>query len=324
LSRVRGAEMGRPRTGFRSVPGFVPADAAEADARSPYDRGMADSRLEQVAERTWWFTPDERSDRPSLVAVLGERATAVVDAGASPAHANAFLDALAPLAPAPLCAVALTHWHWDHSFGAGAYGAPIVAQRATAAEVAHQASLPWDGESLAARVRDGAELEFCAEMLHVEYPGLAGIEIALPDDVFDDALTLELGGVTCRLVHVGGDHAADSVVAHVPEDEVLVLGDCHYPRLYAPREHYTAAGLRALLGRLRTVTPVRHAIEGHGGEVLDEAAFAGQLAGLESAIDRIERLGEAALETAESDFDRETLELLLAGRDQGPVSTREG
>jgi len=274
---------------------------------------MADSRLEQVADHVWWFTPDERSDRPSLVAVLGERQTAVVDAGASAAHARAFLDALAPLEPAPLRAVALTHWHWDHSFGAGAYDAPVVAQRETAAEVARQASLAWDETSLAERVRTGAELEFCADMLHVEYPGLAGIEIALPHEVFDAELTLELGGVTCRLVHVGGDHAADSVVAHIPEDGVLVLGDCHYPRLYASREHYTPDGLRSVLVRLRGFTPVRHVIEGHGEEALDAVGFASQLARLEGAIDRVEELGEEAIGTATSDDDRETLELLLAG-----------
>src|SRR5262245_349930 len=131
---------------------------------------MAECRLEQVTPRVWWFTPDERSDRPSLVAVVGDDATAIVDAGASRAHARAFLDALEPHAPAPVGHVALTHWHWDHSFGSDAYGATVVAHRETAAEVAHQASLAWDGASLAARVADGTELAFCAEMLHVEYP----------------------------------------------------------------------------------------------------------------------------------------------------------
>lgn len=275
---------------------------------------MAECRLERVTERVWWFTPDERSDRPSLVAVVGDDATAIVDAGASRTHAQAFLDALAAHAPAPVSHVALTHWHWDHSFGSGAYAAPVVAQRETAAQVAHQASLRWDAEALAARVADGTELAFCAEMLHVEYPGLAGIEIRVPERVFDDELSLELGGVTCRLVHVGGDHAADSVVAHVPEEGVLVLGDCHYPRLYAPREHYTADGLLGVVARLRAFAPVRFAVEGHGEELLDEAALAAQLAGLESAVERVGRLGDAALETAEGEFDRETLELLLAGR----------
>lgn len=274
---------------------------------------MAECRLEQVTPRVWWFTPDERSDRPSLVAVAGDDATAIVDAGASRAHAESFLGALEPHGLPPVSHVALTHWHWDHSFGAGAYGAPIVAQRETAAGVAHQASLAWDEVALAARVADGTEIAFCAEMLHVEYPGLEGIEIPLPDIVFDEALTLELGGVTCRLSHVGGDHAADSVVAHVPEEGLLVLGDCHYPRLYAPREHYTANGLLELVARLRALEPVRIAIEGHGDELLDREAFSTQLAGLESAVERVRRLGAAALETADDELDRETLELLLAG-----------
>ena len=50
--------------------------------------------------------------------------------------------------------------------------------------------------------------------------------------------------------HVGGDHAADSCVVHVPGDDVLFLGDCLYQRLYAPEPLLTIAGVRALLAAL--------------------------------------------------------------------------
>lgn len=274
---------------------------------------MADSRLRQLTPRVWWFTPDERSDRPSLGAILGDDATMIVDAGASRAHAQAFLDALAPMRPPPIAGVALTHWHWDHSFGACAYGAPVVALRETAAEVAYQASLAWDDASLDARVAAGAELAFCAEMLRVEYPGLSGIEITVPDVLFDDEYRVDLGEVSCRLIHVGGDHASDSVIALVPEEGVVFLSDCLYHRLYAPVEHHTVAGVRDLVGRLRSLRGVTYAIEGHGDAPLDVVGFAGRLAGLESAAERVARLGEAAVQTAVDDDDRETIELLLAG-----------
>ncbi|MFN8224926.1 MAG: MBL fold metallo-hydrolase [Gaiellales bacterium] len=274
---------------------------------------MGACRLEQVTPRVWWFTPDERSDRPSLAAVAGDRGTAVLDAGASRAHAEAFLGALAPLGLPPVVAVVVTHWHWDHSFGACAYDAPVVALRETAAEVARQRALTWDAPSLAARVAAGQELAFCAEMLHVEYPNLAGVEIRVPDAVFDGEHALELGGVTCRVVHVGGDHAADSVVVHVPEEALLFLGDCHYQRLYAEREHYTVVGARRLLGRLRGLAPVEVAIEGHGDGRLDARELTAFLQGLESAADRVDRLGCGALETATDADDEETLALFLAG-----------
>ena len=49
-----------------------------------------------------------------------EHATLIVDAGNSPRHARLLLDEVARLPiPSPTY-LALTHWHWDHVFGASA------------------------------------------------------------------------------------------------------------------------------------------------------------------------------------------------------------
>ena len=49
-----------------------------------------------------------------------------------------------------------------------------------------------------------------------------------PDIVFQDGLQIELGGVTVRVRHVGGDHSRESSVMFVEPDRVLFLGDCMY------------------------------------------------------------------------------------------------
>jgi glyoxylase-like metal-dependent hydrolase (beta-lactamase superfamily II) len=61
-----------------------------------------------------------------------------------------------------------------------------------------------------------------------EMPSPRTVEVAPADVVFQDGLDIELGGVTVRVRHVGGDHCAESSVMHVEPDRVLFLGDSMY------------------------------------------------------------------------------------------------
>ena len=269
-------------------------------------------RLERASEHVWWFTPDERTDRPALAAVAGRTATALLEVGASVEHTSSFLAALAPLGLPPVRAAVLTHWHWDHAFGGAALDVPIIAHRLTAAELARQAAFDWSDAALDARVDAGEEIAFCRDMIRLEIPDRSDLEIVLPQVVFDDRLALDLGGVHVALEHVGGDHAADSVVMHVVEDGLLVLGDCLYQRLYAPEPYLTPATVLALIARIQALG-ARLAIEGHDDNLLDTAAFARRLHDLRSAAERVHELGAAALATAVDEDDRETLGFLVTG-----------
>ena len=61
-----------------------------------------------------------------------------------------------------------------------------------------------------------------------ELPSPRTVEVAPADIVFQDGLDIELGGVTVRVRHVGGDHSTESSVMYVEPDRVLFLGDCMY------------------------------------------------------------------------------------------------
>ena len=50
-----------------------------------------------------------------------------------------------------------------------------------------------------------------------------------PDTVFDDDLTLDLGGVRVRLSGVGPNHTRGDTVMYVEEDRVLLTGDVVMP-----------------------------------------------------------------------------------------------
>lgn len=223
--------------------------------------------LTRISEHVYVFSPDSRTDRPSLAAVVGAKSTLLLDVGNSEAHTRLFLNALAQQGiPAPRYA-ALTHWHWDHVFGASALDVPLIAHRETARQLAIQAAYDWSDAALDARVEAGLETAFCRDMLKLELPDRSDLRIVVPDILFDDQLTVDLGGVTCDIRHVGGDHAADSTIMHIPQDCVLFLGDCMYDAIYAPARHYTTRKLFPLLDTIAAYD-AGCAVVGHHPEVV--------------------------------------------------------
>jgi glyoxylase-like metal-dependent hydrolase (beta-lactamase superfamily II) len=183
--------------------------------------------LGKVSEHVFWLPPGP-PDRPSLCAVVGENATVLLDAGASAAHARLFLDSLEVEGVPPPTAVALTHSHWDHVFGAAEVGAPVMAHVLTAEYMATLTAADWSDAALDARVADGEATPEHAANVKEELPAPRDVQVAPAEVVFDDGLDLELGSVRISVQHVGGDHAPDSCVMFVEPDRVLFVGDCLY------------------------------------------------------------------------------------------------
>ncbi len=203
--------------------------------------------MHTLTSHVYWTPPEERTDRPVLGAVVGQRATLMVDAGNSPAHVHSFLDGLAGMGAALPRYVALTHWHWDHTFGLQALDVPALAHAETRARLIEMAAWEWSDADIDRRVEQGLETDFCRVHLKAEWPDRSGLRIRAPDLTYTDELHLDLGGVTCQLVHVGGDHSSDSCAVHVPEDGVVFVGDCLYENLHASPPRYTTARLFPLL-----------------------------------------------------------------------------
>lgn len=227
--------------------------------------------LTQISEHVYWMPPAE-PDRPSLCVVVGSEYTLMLDAGSSDAHARLFLDALAARGLRPPQFVALTHWHWDHVFGAAELGVPVIAHRDTAKQVDVLAAYAWDDDALDARVASGEEIAMCADNIRLELPEPRTVRIAQVTLAFEHALNVNLGGVTCRIEHVGGDHAADSSIMLVEPDGVLFLGDCLYDAIYTPKQHYTIDRVFPLLDTLKDFEAQQY-IEGHSPEVMTRAQF---------------------------------------------------
>ncbi|MBE0689630.1 MAG: MBL fold metallo-hydrolase [Anaerolineae bacterium] len=233
---------------------------------------MPETILTRISDHVHWMTPGA-PDRPSLCAVAGSQTTLMLDAAASVAHMRLFLDAIAAAGVKSPRYIALTHWHWDHVFGAEVLPVPLIAHADTAEALERMAGYDWGDVALDQRVATGEEIAFCADNIKIELPEPRRVSIVLPDVVFRERLEMRMGGdVTCQIQHVGGDHAADSCIVYVQPDRVLFLGDCLYPAIYAPAHYYTTRRLFPILDAISTFDADIY-IEGHGGEAMSKAGF---------------------------------------------------
>ena len=149
--------------------------------------------------------------------------------------------------------VVLTHWHWDHILGLSTLSDTVsMASKQTAAEMEKLLPYSWSDEAIDERVREGVEIEFCAKAIKEEYKIHRNIKVTLPDVTIESKAEIHLGGVTCIVQYVGGDHAADSVVVYIKEEKILFLGDCIYPKMYAEKVHYTVGETLRLLDVLES------------------------------------------------------------------------
>lgn len=284
---------------------------------------MLETALSRVSNHVYWLSPG-KPDRPSLGAVVGSDHTLLLDAGASAAHARLFLDALKVEAIPPPHYAALSHWHWDHIFGAAELNLPLMAHARTAEEIAIMAGYDWSDAALEQRAASGKETRFSADNIKIELPEPRDIRIVRPDIVFQDTLEIHLGGVICRIQHVGGDHAGDSCVMFVEPDQVLFIGDCLCENLHAPVPYFTRKRLFPLLNTLRGFS-AELTIEGHNPAVMTQAELEALASQMQLAGELVEQFGadEAAIQsvieartgvTWDADI-QELVRAFIAGRD---------
>ncbi|HDR7623571.1 TPA: MBL fold metallo-hydrolase [Bacillus mycoides] len=198
-------------------------------------------QIKKIGNAFWYMTPVSETDRPILGMVVGKEKTLMIDAGNSEAHTQLFLEMLKEQNISNPDFVALTHWHWDHIFGLPVLqNALSIAHFETKKEMNKLVSYEWSDEALDARVKEGTEIEFCADCIKKEFSEKPrNIQILPPSLTFQKQLELDLGDVTCVLEHVGGDHSHDSVVIYIKEEKILFLGDCIYADIFSVKRNYT-------------------------------------------------------------------------------------
>ena len=173
--------------------------------------------LERLTERVWLYPHEGERDRPTLGYVQGDRWSLAVDAGHSAAHVEEFYDALRRAGlPLPRLTV-LTHWHWDHAFGANAIHGLCVANARTNEHL--KEARDWIA-------RDGAEAFLAMdECIRREYADGQPVVVTLADVVFSGEMELDAGACPVRLLQVEAPHTDDSTLVFLPDEKVLFIGD---------------------------------------------------------------------------------------------------
>ena len=215
--------------------------------------GQMVEELQQISGRVWLYPhdPDPDAVRPSVAVIADDRGSVLVDAGNSPAHAREIQQAIKTAGLPQPTTLIYTHHHWDHTWGASAWDDVEIIAHASATEILEaEAARPWSHQYLRDQVAQNPRLGPSFRARALAMPDWDGFAIAQPHRTFET--TLELNEIEIR--HVGGNHAPDSTVVVVPDEGVILLGDCFYP----PPYHLRQDGDEIDFGMVKRLLAERH------------------------------------------------------------------
>ncbi len=180
--------------------------------------------------------------------ILHERVACLIDPGLLPQEIDGIRD-FALDRGASLGSIVLTHSHWDHVLGPERLpGVRTIANSAYPTECAER-----QGRKVPRQV---AEWE-TTQRVERERP----FEMPVPDEVFDETMTLSIGGRSLRLLHAPG-HAPDQLVVWEPEIGLLWAADM-LSDLEIPYVCHSLVAYEETLDRLREM-PINFVVPAHG------------------------------------------------------------
>lgn len=179
----------------------------------------------QLTERLFYLPHMPETDRPTLGFLRGDRRCLMLDGGNSPAHAGQFLRELAALGLPGPDAVAVTHRHWDHTFGMNDLNVPVITGQATAEYLRRYSEISWGEAGLLEYMEADGLREFSEPHLRLEYPDPAAIRVRRADVSFGGTLELDLGGCGAVLRTIPSPHCEDCVMMWLPSERAVFLGD---------------------------------------------------------------------------------------------------
>ena len=149
--------------------------------------------FEKITDRIYVQPPQPYTDRPNVGLIVGDKYTLLFEAGNSEKNVQQIkADLAAQKLPMPDF-VAVSHWHWDHTFGLHAWNAVTIAGGKTNRQLKTVSGWEWDDKSMKAREESGEDIVFCNEIIKREYPDRSLIKVKSADISFEDRMTVDLG-----------------------------------------------------------------------------------------------------------------------------------
>jgi glyoxylase-like metal-dependent hydrolase (beta-lactamase superfamily II) len=226
---------------------------------------------------------------PNIAIVTGATATLVVDTGLGRRNGAFIAGEAAKLTKATRLFLTTTHAHPEHAAGQDGFPPDTVVIRPKVQQQELEEIGPGMIELFRSRNETNRDL-------------LAGAHIGKADILFDDDLTVDLGGVTVRLLWFGPAHTNGDTLALVEPDSVLVSGDVV--------QNKTGVGLTGSRSSLKswiavvdkvaalhpTIVLPDHSLPGDGPRLIAEQR--GFLADLAEHVEASKREGRSAEDAA--------------------------
>jgi cyclase len=216
-------------------------------------QGHAPPRKLEVAEGIFLFMTPPYSDvglDGNSIAIVSNDGVLVFDANGTPAAAEAVLAEIRQLTSQPVRYVVLSHWHWDHWYGAEVYrkafpDIEIITQAKTREMMMGPAltfNQPGIESQLPGHIADVAHALSTAESAHTAPAELARLRRHLEEDRFFleqkrnvhhtyatltyvDSLTIYLGERVIRVLHYDRAVTPGDTFIYLPTEKVLLTGD---------------------------------------------------------------------------------------------------
>lgn len=281
-----------------------------------------EARLERVAEGIYVILHDDATDEwphGNTGVIVTDEGVLVVDAAYLPSRAAADIALIRSITDRPVRYLVYTHWHFDHNNGGIAYReafpevsivserntarhieingiwwsrmttAPESAKRRSLAALETQLNQGKDAAGAALTTEARRSLEAIIGRRKNELRELESLRVVTPDRVFDDRLTLTLGGRTIDLVDQGRANSPNDVTVWLPDARVLFTGDI---LVQAPLPYVGASWPLPWIQVLRRIEgiPAQTIVPGHGPVQRDHAYTVRVRSLLEAATSRVERL----------------------------------
>ena len=188
--------------------------------------------LIKATERVYFLPNEQETDRPLLGYIKGDKFSLMIDGGNSKSHIEKFNQSLKELNLKIPDYAAITHFHWDHTYGMHAIKGQTIGCKITNKKLKIMANWKWSDDAMKKRLLTGEDIEFADTNIRKEYKSLQSIKVVTADIVFNNELELDLGGVNIILRNVIAPHSEDSVIAYVPEEKVVFIGDAYSKDYY--------------------------------------------------------------------------------------------
>ncbi len=191
-------------------------------------------KLSQVSDHCFAVTNERNRLCDSNSGLINLGGGVVMDTQCDLGHARRMIELFGTVAPAMPEQVVITHEDPDHVWGNQLFPhAQIIAQRKIVERLPHTSN-----PQALQRMQRAARNRLSRIVLRVTNPGVLaladqlaedydfdGIELKLPDTVFEDRMELQLDGTQVDLLHVGPGHQWGDTMIHLPAEGVLFSGD---------------------------------------------------------------------------------------------------